>query len=316
MLAANSTTSTGPRSSAASSSGSSRESGSTGSFAEFQSGGLEDTPIPTQGLPPDHRQSGVPVRPPADLQPPPLRPQHPPEAARRSPGAPGARVCDRPRSHRLGGVARPLRPREGDPAARDARVQPEAQGLPPRPRQGPGASCPGRLPGREGLARRSPSGRASAPTRSSASTSGSARTSRRWVSLRSSSTTPTGRASPRPCQSGSCRSFSERGSPTFRIPRTSSRSCSTPAARGTTMGYANPAVDALLDKARAEPDMARRVEVYRRAEELVMDDAAGDPRLASDVRAAVPAVRQGRRGERPRRRVHSVPEGVARATPR
>lgn len=39
------------------------------------------------------------------------------------------------------------------------------------------------------------------------------------------------------------------------------------------MGYANPAVDALLDKARAEPDMARRVEVYRRAEEIIVEDA-------------------------------------------
>lgn len=39
------------------------------------------------------------------------------------------------------------------------------------------------------------------------------------------------------------------------------------------MGYANPAVDALLDKARAEPDLARRVEVYRQAEEMILDDA-------------------------------------------
>ena len=39
------------------------------------------------------------------------------------------------------------------------------------------------------------------------------------------------------------------------------------------MGYANPAVDALLEKARAEPDMARRVEVYRRAEEIIVEDA-------------------------------------------
>ena len=38
-------------------------------------------------------------------------------------------------------------------------------------------------------------------------------------------------------------------------------------------GYASPAVDALLEKARAESDMARRVEVYRRAEEMVMEDA-------------------------------------------
>jgi oligopeptide transport system substrate-binding protein len=39
------------------------------------------------------------------------------------------------------------------------------------------------------------------------------------------------------------------------------------------MGYASPVVDALLDKARAEPDMARRVEVYRQAEETILDDA-------------------------------------------
>jgi len=43
------------------------------------------------------------------------------------------------------------------------------------------------------------------------------------------------------------------------------------------MGYSNPAVDTLLDKARAESDVPRRVEVYRRAEELVMDDAAVIP---------------------------------------
>jgi ABC-type transport system substrate-binding protein len=38
-------------------------------------------------------------------------------------------------------------------------------------------------------------------------------------------------------------------------------------------GYANPAVDTLLEKARAESDMARRVEIYRRAEEMVLEDA-------------------------------------------
>ncbi len=38
------------------------------------------------------------------------------------------------------------------------------------------------------------------------------------------------------------------------------------------MGYANPAVDALLDRARAEGDVARRVEVYRRAEEEILED--------------------------------------------
>jgi peptide/nickel transport system substrate-binding protein/oligopeptide transport system substrate-binding protein len=39
------------------------------------------------------------------------------------------------------------------------------------------------------------------------------------------------------------------------------------------MGYANSAVDALLEKARAEPDMVRRVEIYRRAEETILEDA-------------------------------------------
>jgi peptide/nickel transport system substrate-binding protein/oligopeptide transport system substrate-binding protein len=39
------------------------------------------------------------------------------------------------------------------------------------------------------------------------------------------------------------------------------------------MGYANPAVDTLLDRARAEQDMPRRVEAYRRAEEIIVEDA-------------------------------------------
>ena len=45
------------------------------------------------------------------------------------------------------------------------------------------------------------------------------------------------------------------------------------------MGYANATVDGLLEKARAEPDVPRRVELYRRAEELVMDDAPVIPVL-------------------------------------
>ncbi len=45
------------------------------------------------------------------------------------------------------------------------------------------------------------------------------------------------------------------------------------------MGYANPAADALLDKARREPDLPRRVEIYRRAEELILDDAPVIPIL-------------------------------------
>jgi len=38
-------------------------------------------------------------------------------------------------------------------------------------------------------------------------------------------------------------------------------------------GYSNPIVDGLLDRARREPDMGRRVEHYRRAEQGIMDDA-------------------------------------------
>jgi ABC-type transport system substrate-binding protein len=38
-------------------------------------------------------------------------------------------------------------------------------------------------------------------------------------------------------------------------------------------GYANPAVDALMLQARAEPDPVRRVELYRRAEEQILEDA-------------------------------------------
>jgi peptide/nickel transport system substrate-binding protein/oligopeptide transport system substrate-binding protein len=38
-------------------------------------------------------------------------------------------------------------------------------------------------------------------------------------------------------------------------------------------GYANPRVDALLVRARNEPDVSRRVELYRRAEQGILDDA-------------------------------------------
>jgi oligopeptide transport system substrate-binding protein len=43
------------------------------------------------------------------------------------------------------------------------------------------------------------------------------------------------------------------------------------------MGYANPAVDALLEQARTDPDLVRRVQFYRRAEETVLDDAPAIP---------------------------------------
>jgi peptide/nickel transport system substrate-binding protein/oligopeptide transport system substrate-binding protein len=39
------------------------------------------------------------------------------------------------------------------------------------------------------------------------------------------------------------------------------------------MGYANPEVDKLLTEARSEREISRRVELYRRAEQLIMDDA-------------------------------------------
>jgi peptide/nickel transport system substrate-binding protein/oligopeptide transport system substrate-binding protein len=39
------------------------------------------------------------------------------------------------------------------------------------------------------------------------------------------------------------------------------------------MGYANPAVDALLIQARTEADPMKRVELYRRAEEMIVEDA-------------------------------------------
>ena len=38
-------------------------------------------------------------------------------------------------------------------------------------------------------------------------------------------------------------------------------------------GYANPVVDDLLARARREPDLGRRVELYRRAEQIIVDDA-------------------------------------------
>jgi len=40
------------------------------------------------------------------------------------------------------------------------------------------------------------------------------------------------------------------------------------------MGYSNPNVDNLLQQARVERDISRRVDLYRRAEQLIMDDAA------------------------------------------
>lgn len=44
-----------------------------------------------------------------------------------------------------------------------------------------------------------------------------------------------------------------------------------------TGGYSNPAVDALLDKAKQEPDDRRRTGLYRDAEQLLLDDVAAIP---------------------------------------
>ena len=91
-----------------------------------QGRGARGQPDPGQGLPPDHRQPGLPVRPPSDLRPPPLRDRHPDEASRRPSGAPSPRARHRPRGRRLGDLAGPLRLREGHPPARDDGLQPEA----------------------------------------------------------------------------------------------------------------------------------------------------------------------------------------------
>ena len=40
-----------------------------------------------------------------------------------------------------------------------------------------------------------------------------------------------------------------------------------------TGGYSNPQVDALLDQARVEQDVTRRIERYQQAEQMIVDDA-------------------------------------------
>ena len=48
--------------------------------------------------------------------------------------------------------------------------------------------------------------------------------------------------------------------------------------------YSNPNVDSLVEEARAEPDPARRVELYRQAEEIIVDDAPWVPMWFSGER--------------------------------
>ena len=242
-------------------------------FAEFQAGALEDSPIPSQ----DYRQiiasQGYQYVRRPDLQPPPLRVSHPHQAARRPAGAPGPGPRHRPGGRRLGDLAGPLRVRQGYPAAGDPGLQSEAPGLRVRSRAGARAPGPGGLPGRAGAAPRSRSGRASARRRSSASTSGSARTSRR--------SGITAEFQYNPDWPSFAKAMSERKLPVFLrawfadVPDPENFLAKLFHSRSpwNYMGYANPAVDALLESARAESDMARRVEVYRRAEELILEDA-------------------------------------------
>ena len=62
------------------------------------------------------------------------------------------------------------------------------------------------------------------------------------------------------------------GTPTRPTPITFSVCCFIRRARNY-MGYSNPNVDNLLGQARSEREVSRRVELYRRAEQLIMDDA-------------------------------------------
>ena len=41
--------------------------------------------------------------------------------------------------------------------------------------------------------------------------------------------------------------------------------------------YANPKVDSILEDARIEPDIMKRIDLYRNAEQLIVDDAAWVP---------------------------------------
>ena len=80
-------------------------------------------------------------------------------------------------------------------------------------------------------------------------------------------------------------------------------------------GYVNPVVDGLLFRARAEQDPLQRVELYRRAEELILDDAPMLPIWHLHLRAAVPVLRPVRRGERAGRPLHPAAEDLAGEAP-
>ena len=50
--------------------------------------------------------------------------------------------------------------------------------------------------------------------------------------------------------------------------------CSTPARSKIKSHYSNPQVDALLEQARTERDVTRRLQLYQQAEQIIVDDAA------------------------------------------
>ena len=89
-------------------------------FAEFQAGGLEDSPVPSKDYRTDRRQPGLPVLPPTHVQPPALRLQRPHEAARTIGGC-GRRSC-------MPSTGRPSRRTSG------SRVIPSRAGSCPRAR--------------------------------------------------------------------------------------------------------------------------------------------------------------------------------------
>ena len=51
--------------------------------------------------------------------------------------------------------------------------------------------------------------------------------------------------------------------------------------------YSNPEVDAILEEARPEPDVLRRIELYHRAEQLIVSDAAWVPMWLTGDRYAL-----------------------------
>ena len=66
--------------------------------------------------------------------------------------------------------------------------------------------------------------------------------------------------------------ISSAGAPTSLIPRTGFRRTGGPESFGARIGYSNPAVDAVLDQADAEPDQATRMALYAQAQQMITTD--------------------------------------------